>query len=60
MKVYDKHKDIKEKLSKADVVVDSPCMLTCGRGLKATTHLHINREKEKTTKEMKRENKLYT
>ena len=31
MKVYDKHKDIKEKLSKADVVVDSPCMLTCGK-----------------------------
>ena len=46
-------------LSRAGVVVESSSMLTCSYRLKATEQLHINREKEKTNKRRKRENKLY-
>ena len=46
-------------LSRADVFVYSQDLLTCSLWLKATAHLHINREREKTNKRKKRENKLY-
>ena len=38
-------------LSRADVVVNLQVYSPVANGLKATVHLHINREKEKTTKE---------
>ena len=46
-------------LSRAGVIVESSNGLTCIYRLKATEHLHINREKEKTNKRRKREDKLY-
>ena len=42
-------------LSKADIDNEAPMMLTCGKRLKATVHLHIHMEREKTIKERKRE-----
>ena len=38
-------------LSKADVDNEAPMMVTCGKRLKATVHLHIHMKREKTTKE---------
>ena len=46
-------------LSRANVIVESSSGLTCSYWLKATEHLHINREKEKNNKRRERENKLY-
>ena len=46
-------------LSKANVDMNLQVCSPVANGLKATVHLHIHREKEKTTKETKRENKLY-
>ena len=42
-------------LSRADVVVNLQVCSPVANGLRATIHLHIHREKEKTTKEKKRE-----
>ena len=42
-------------LSRADIVVNLQMCTPVAYGLKATVHLHIHREKEKTTKERKRE-----